>query len=145
MLRYRHTQRGTAVLWALIGGAAASAALSQIMPAPPGVFVAVVVGLVLVAYLFSALTIEIDDEVLRWVFGPGLIQKGVPLSEIRRAEAARTRWYEGWGIHKTRRGWLYTVSGRDAVLVTRRDGRQFLLGTDEPARLRDAINGAVRG
>jgi hypothetical protein len=145
MLRYQHTQRGTAVLWALVVAAAVSAILSLVTPAPPGVLVAVVVVLVLVAYLFSAMTIQIDDEALRWIFGPGMIQKAVPLSEIRRVEVARTGWYEGWGIHRTRRGWLYSVSGRDAVLVTRRDGRQLLLGTDEPARLRDAINRAVSG
>jgi hypothetical protein len=145
MLRYDHTQRGTVVRWALLGGAAVSAVLSYIVPPPPGVLVVLVVVLAVAAYLFSAMTVQIDDRALRWIFGPGMIQKAVPLAEIRRAEATRTRWYEGWGIHKTRRGWLYNVSGYDVVLVTRRDGSQFLLGTDEPARLRDAINRAVSG
>ena len=36
-------------------------------------------------------------------------------------------------------GWLYNVSGFDAVAMTLRDGRTFALGTDDPHGLVDAI------
>ncbi len=143
MVRYHHRQPGTLIRGILLAGAVGSALLSRLVPEVPGIAVVVVVMLVAAAYVFSSLTIELDEQALRWAFGPGIIHKAVPLPEIRRADATRTRWYEGWGIHKTGRGWLYNVSGFDAVIIRRHDGSQFLLGTDEPARLRDSINRAV--
>ena len=45
----------------------------------------------------------------------------------------------GWGIHLTPYGWLYNVSGFDAVAITLRNGRKVALGTDDPHGLVDAI------
>ena len=36
-------------------------------------------------------------------------------------------------------GWLYNVSGLDAVAIRLRDERKFALGTDDPEALVDAI------
>jgi hypothetical protein len=90
--------------------------------------------------LFSALEISIDDRTLTWRFLPGFISKSVSLSDIADAKATRTSFIWGWGIHYTDRGWLYNVSGLGAVHVRLRNGKQFLLGTDEPAALAEAIN-----
>jgi hypothetical protein len=43
------------------------------------------------------------------------------------------------GIHLTPYGWLYNVSGLDAVAIRLRNGRKFALGTDDPYRLTAAI------
>jgi len=43
-------------------------------------------------------------------------------------------------VHRTRRGWLYNVAGFDAVLVRLKDGKSFLVGTDEPRRLKAALD-----
>ena len=69
----------------------------------------------------------------------GLICKKVPLAEIAECEPIRIRWWYGWGIHLTPYGWLYNVSGLDAVAITLRDGRKFALGTDDPEGLVAAI------
>ena len=61
------------------------------------------------------------------------------LAEIVACEPIRIRWWYGWGIHLTPYGWLYNVSGFDAVAITLRDGRKFALGTDDPHGLVDAI------
>jgi hypothetical protein len=90
--------------------------------------------------LFSVLEISIDGRTLTWRFLPGFISKSVSLSEIADAKPTRTSFIWGWGIHYTNRGWLYNVSGLGAVHVRLRNGRQFLLGTDEPAALAEAIN-----
>ena len=90
------------------------------------------------AWLFHSLTIEIADRELCWRFGPGLIQKSVSLNEIVSAEPVRTG--PSWGIHwSPRTGWLYNVSGFDAVLVTLRGGKKLAVGTDEPEALSTAI------
>jgi hypothetical protein len=129
--------------------AAAGALAGLILPAtralPTEVHVALAataVSFFAAALAFSSLTIRAGDGQLRWHFGPGLVRKSVPLAEIAAAEPTTTTWMDGWGIHLTRRGWLYNVAGHNAVLVTTHDGKQFQLGTDEPAALVQAIRAA---
>ena len=143
MIRYEHTQRGTVVQVALLIGAAGCFALTQLVPAPPFVAPMVLVVFAVCAYLFSSLTIRVTDRALHWCFGPGMFRKELAVTEIRTAEVTRTRLLEGWGIHRTSRGWLYNVSGFDAVLITLHSGKSILLGTDEPVRLRSAILGTI--
>ena len=76
-------------------------------------------------------------------FGPGVIRKRIPLDEIADVEATRTTFWQGWGIHWTTRGWLYNISGFDAVLVRLRTGKSLLVGTDEPEALANAIREGV--
>ncbi|NLF38566.1 hypothetical protein GX586_03930 [bacterium] len=142
---YAHTQRGTVILTALAGGAVVCLAIMLIKDVP-GFAPFIVAGIMAVTgVMFSTLTIEIAGDSLRWRFGPGLIRFREPLGGIARAEPTRTSFWCGWGIHLTLRGWLYNVSGFDAVLVTRKNGRTFLLGTDEPEKLSAAINEAAGG
>ncbi len=95
--------------------------------------------LILAGWLFYSLTIEISNGELRWHFGPGLIHKRVPLDQIVSAQPVRTSWIDGWGIHWGRFGWLYNVSGCDAVAITLRSGKRFALGTDEPTVLAERL------
>ena len=87
------------------------------------------------AWLFHSLTVEITDCELCWRFGPGLIRKRVSLDQIVSVQVVRTNWLEGWGIHLSRYGWLYNVSGFDAVAIKMKNGQHFVLGTDEPEKL----------
>ncbi len=89
--------------------------------------------------LFSVLEVSIDARHLTWRFLP-FITKSVPLADVLEAKPTRTSFIYGWGIHYTDRGWLYNVSGFSAVHIRMRDGKQFMLGSDEPAALADAIN-----
>ena len=91
------------------------------------------------AWLFHSLTIEITDGELRWRFGPGLIRKRVALDMIVSVERVRTNVLEGWGIHLSRFGWLYNVSGFDAVAIKMKNGQHFALGTDDAARLMEHL------
>ncbi len=136
---YKHTQRGTLILAALLGVAALFIVLGLTMLKPFWFSVPI---LLVCAWLFHSLTIEISDRELRWRFGPGLIRKSVSLNEIVSAGPVRTGL--SWGIHwGPRTGWLYNVSGFDAVAVTLRSGKIFTLGTDEPEVLAKAIRQEV--
>jgi len=104
MIRYEQTQRGTVVVASLLVGAAFCLFLQALIPGPRFVLVVAAGVPVLSAFLFSSLTIQITDRALRWHFGPGLIHKQVSLSEIQGAEATRTSFSCGWGIHLTPRG-----------------------------------------
>ena len=59
----------------------------------------------------------------------------MPLATVASAKVVRTSLLEGWGIHYSRFGWLYNVSGFDAVAVTLNNGKRFCLGSDEPETL----------
>jgi hypothetical protein len=101
----------------------------------------VIVSIILLVclVLFYRLRIAIDEETLCASFGIGVIRKRVGLAEIVGCEPIRIRWWYGWGIHLTPYGWLYNVSGFDAVAITLRDGRKFAFGTDDHHGLVDAI------
>ena len=143
MIRYEHTQRGTVLLVTFLVAVLLLLALDRLVPAARGILLTVIGILGMCGFLFSSLTIQITDRVLRWQFGLGFIRKEVPLAVIERAEIAETTFLQGWGIHPTSRGWLYNVSGFQAVVVGLKSGKTFLLGTDEPERLRAALRRAL--
>jgi hypothetical protein len=140
---YEHTQSGWPVRIAF--GLVAVVFIAMIAVPPldqPLPTAALIGGAVLAGGLglgWGRMTIRIDRERLHWWYGPGWPRYSLPLDQIRAVEVTRTTWLQGWGIHRTRRGWLYNVSGYDAVHITRADGKGVLLGTDEPRRLKSAL------
>jgi hypothetical protein len=140
-LRYHHTQFGTVVVVSLLLAAVLFAGLGRMT----GLTLLAVIGPALMAVflsLFYALTVEIDATHLTFRFGIGLIRKRVPLTEIVEAQPVRNHGLYGWGIHRTPHGWLYNVSGWEALEITLASGKRFRLGTDEPKRLVQAIEAA---
>jgi hypothetical protein len=96
--------------------------------------------IITVTVLFYVLTIEINNGILICTFGIGLIQKRIPLSEIRQAKAVNNPWYGGWGIHWIiGESWLWNVSGMRGVELTFQGGHRLRIGTDEPEALVRAI------
>ena len=147
-MRYEHTQIGYLTICVLFG-AAIFVAIMGIATSPDrhGLLINAVIEVILLicAVVFSKLTIKIDGETLRACFAMGLICKKIPLAEIAGYEPIRIRWWYGWGIHLTPYGWLYNVSGLDAVAITLRNGRKFALGTDDPEGLAAAIGSCSSG
>ena len=142
MTKYEHTQIGYLIISVLFAATVFVAITGIIAPSDRGVLlIDAIIELILLicAIVFSKLTIKIDEETLQACFGIGLICKKVPLTEIVGCEPIRIRWWYGWGIHLTPYGWLYNVSGLDAVVIRLRNGRKFALGTDDPQALVDAI------
>lgn len=141
--RYRHTQSGAAmrVLLSIVPVAlvATGFMLGQSLPLLP---LAIALGFVGVA--FTSLTVEVNATHLVWSFGPGVWRNAIALASIASATAETNKWWWGWGIHRTPRGWLYNVSGLKAVEVTMLDGRRVRIGTDEPDELATAILDARR-
>jgi hypothetical protein len=141
--RYEHTQTGHVIIWPLLaiivvagGGLLGSSAHGE---APLVISTILLISLV----LFYKLTITIENGVLCASFGIGIIRKRLELAEIVGCEPIRIRWWYGWGIHLTPYGWLYNVSGLNAVAITLRDDRKFALGTNDPHGLVRAIQTAI--
>jgi hypothetical protein len=141
-MQYKHTQNGYLIIGGLLGIAIFLAITGIVAPAGrDGLLISAIIEVILLicAIVFSKLTIKIDGESLEASFATGLIRKKVPLAEIAECEPIRIRWWYGWGIHLTPYGWLYNVSGLDAVVITLRNDGKFALGTDDPQGLVAAI------
>ena len=89
--------------------------------------------------LFHSLTIEVDEEEIRMHFGPGFVRKTWMIDSCLDARQTKTRLIDGWGIKLTNKGWLYSVSMPDAVLIRFTTGKSVQLGTDEPEALLAAL------
>jgi hypothetical protein len=138
---YRHTQPGTLMIAALGVAAtiAAVAAFTNLAPAARWALVTVAVGFIILAWLFSSLTVEVRAQELRWHFGPGLWRYRLALAEIAGAEPVRNSWLNGFGIRMRPGFRLYNVSGLDAVELRLKSGEVRRLGTDDPQGLSAAL------
>jgi len=139
--RYEHTQVGHVIIWSLLAIILIVSGFAGLSHREIPLVVSIILLVCLV--LFYKLRITIEDETLCASFGPGIIRKRVRLAEIVGCEPIRIRWWYGWGIHLTPFGWLYNVSGLDAVAITLRAGRKFALGTDDPHGLLAALRAAI--
>ncbi len=145
---YRHTQPGWLVRVCLYVPALAIFLACMFVIAIPtaALFTLFAVGVVLFVsgWLFNSLTVAVGDGAVEVRFGPGLIRKRWALDEFASAAVVRSKWYHGWGIHWGPKGWLYNVSGFDAVELVRKNGRVLRIGTDDPAGLEQALRAAIK-
>ena len=95
------------------------------------------------ATLFDSLTVRVSHDLVEISFGIGIIRKQFDVGNIRRASVVKNKWYYGWGIRLTPHGWLYNVSGLDAVEILMDNGKQYRIGTDQPNELENAINTVI--
>ena len=142
--RYRHTQVGRLIVYA-VGIVCMFSILSLVFVGFVLPIILVAVVLVVTLSLFATLTISINRDELVMHFGPlPLIRKRIRVAEIISAIPVKNPWYYGWGIHFTPYGWLYNVSGEDAVEFLLASGKTLRIGTDEPETLAKAIRDAAQ-
>ncbi len=146
-MSYEHTQRGYtafpvlvvllitfAVVLAFAGDERGAAALS--------LGISFVVVMLIVAW-FSVLRIRVGDDEVRVSFGAGWPRKVIALDDVVGFRQVRNKWYYGWGIRRAPAGWMFNVWGLDAVEIERRNGKKFLIGTNEPRELVTALSTRV--
>jgi hypothetical protein len=138
-MQYKRTQNGVVVKASLFFGftlcVIVGVLLIRIVPLA-AIGVGFGAGLMLLLFwFFGSLTVEVTDEELKHWFGPGFWKKSYLLVDIESATQVKNSWIFGWGIRLTPHGWLYNVSGLDAVQIELCSGRTFRIGTDEPTEL----------
>lgn len=139
---YRHTQIGYVLIGCL--GASLVVCLSLYLSTDYNPIVLLVSAILLITLLLMpSLSVQVDEEQLECAFGFGLIHRTIPLSQIEVAEAVTNRWYWGWGIRITPRGWLWNVSGLEAVELTYQNGKHFRIGTDDARGLSEVLQRAI--
>ena len=154
MHHYENTQPGTFIRvmtgsWVFFFGLLAGVMLALVQKeAAIGlgvvtVMLAVINGIVFA--LFHSLTVRVSRSDIALSFGVGLIRKQFPIGDISSASIVQNRWYNGFGIRKIRGGWLYNVSGFDAIEIQLKNERKYRIGTNQPKELLAAVESALAG
>lgn len=139
-MAYQHRQIGTLVLTTMgIAGVVILLVFvfAKELPLPLAIVPAAFIALAMLN--FGTLTVRLDRQYVHVEFGIGWIRRAIPLERIAAAEVTKTRWYYGWGLRLTPKGWLWNTSGFDAVMLTYNDGKHFLIGSDDADGLAAAI------
>lgn len=149
---YKHRQKGGLVLY-LTGFAAilcipAFWYVLDLINAPGAVFGLLALSLVVAMFIWSmlvmsSLTVSVENEFVRLVFGPHAFVKIFALKDITDCRPVKNDFWDNWGIRMWGSGWLYNVAGFDAVEITMRSGRKNRIGTDQPNELAEVIKKAV--
>jgi hypothetical protein len=134
---------GIATAVALVGAGVLAASLSAQTRAIAGWMVYALFAIIASAFaLFGWLAVDVDGRAIRVRFGVGLVRRRIEVAAVERCERVRTRLWWGWGLHWTPSGWLYNVSGRNAVRLELRGERAVMIGSDDAAGLARAIEAA---
>ena len=139
---YSHDQLGTLVVGMMLPVIVLLAVLYVATGLLP-LLIILLVSFVLVMTLFYRLRVEVTREQLRIRFGVGLVRKTFEIGEIVDAYPVRNKWWYGFGIRLTPHGWLFNVSGLDAVEIVMRSGKTYRVGSPEPEALTAALKRAA--
>jgi hypothetical protein len=140
---YRHRQIGWLMIL-ILGTALVIFGLTAVR-ASHALYYFILATLLFCLVFFTTLSVAVTDEIVHVKFGPGIIGKRIRLDEVLYCNPVRNRWQYGWGIRKIPQGWLFNVSGLDAVEMVMKDGRIYRIGTDEPDKLSRAIDERIPG
>jgi hypothetical protein len=150
---YEHTQPGTLIrvlfgitvllllagLWLVIQSSRNQGILDQAAHDNLLRICAVLFFILATFALFHNLTVRVDASVIMLSYGIGVITKRVSLDRVNSVNAVVNPWWWGWGIRLTPRGWMWNISGRQAVELELMNGKRFRIGTDEPEALARVI------
>ena len=139
---YEHTQIGYFMITALTIALLFSTCFMTIVSSNWSLLAGLIVLGTCLA-IFSTLKVLIEEDVLEIRFGSGIIRKKFLLKDIESYQIVKNPWYYGWGIHLTPQGWLYNVSGSYAIAIRMTAGKKYLIGTDVPNELGNAIQKSI--
>ncbi len=139
---YRHTQYGFWITLPSLLTSLTLLVLSWYNFSWPMALTGVLLGTL--SLLFYRLVVTVTDEGVRISFGIGLIHKTIRLDRIQSVAAVRNKFWYGWGIRCYPGGWLYNISGLDAVELEISERFFYRIGTDDPIGLTGAIQARLR-
>lgn len=140
---YKHTQEGWAII--IIGVLMGLVPLVILLVTFNGraerICIAIAIFIVLaVIVLLRNLTATVDEDKIGVRFGPGLFRKKFEINQIESSRCVKIWPFLEWGISfYPKRGWVYSVSGLDAVEITMKNGKKYRIGSNQPVKLIQAI------
>jgi hypothetical protein len=146
IVRYHHTQSGAVMLTLLLFASVLFSCVGYVNASSSAAWplFASTIGLAILAWLFSSLTVEVTEHEFRWYFGPGVWRYWIALAEIENIRIVRNKWWNGFGI-RIRPGFrIYNVSGLVAVELRLKNGDIHRIGTDDVEGLSAALKSDAR-
>lgn len=135
-MEYQHKQWGffliptSLTLWVLV------ISITSVDDPTSTLFTVAMVGFMVVLFIvvlvFSRLDAPVSSERVVAAFSFGRPHRVVEFADVTAVRRVRNRWWDGWGIRKISRGWMYNVSGLDAIELELASGKVFRIGTDDP-------------
>lgn len=109
-----------------------------------GLFTLISLSLFIPIFMLSTLTVTVVGAHVCWYFGPGFWKKMINLEQVNKTRVVRNKLWWGLGIRFYGGGWLYNISGLDAVELQLKDGSRIRIGSNEAPELQSAIADAMR-
>lgn len=118
-------------------------------PALPVMIVPLLLLAIGVLIAFARLVVDVDRVADHGRLPLSVAEAAIPVSEVRSAIATKCRAfidYGGYGVrYSLFRGWAWSVSGDEGVMVETRNGSRLMIGSRRPKELEAAIARAMRG
>lgn len=95
---------------------------------------------ILIFLLFFKLESKVFEDRVEIKFGIGLIKKTIDLKSVEELHKVTNKFWYGWGIRFTPHGWLWNISGYEAVqFKIKGQQRGFRLGCRNHEEMYQAI------
>jgi hypothetical protein len=143
MNTYKHTQIGYLLIVALGAAVLMIGNLAIATKFNLGA-IFLLIFMILCLLVFATLTVEVNDQAITLRFGMGLIRRSFLLQDVQTYRAVKNPWYYAWGIHAIPGGWIFNVSGTEALELHMKNGRKYRIGTDDVQGLANAVEAYVQ-
>jgi len=91
--------------------------------------------------IFYKLTIYIDSTYISFKLGLGLINKKYLISDVKSCKSVKNDPFYGIGIRKIPNGWLYNVTGLEAIELTFKNrNSKIRIGTNKPNEIVEILS-----
>ena len=95
--------------------------------------------------IFYKLTIYLNDSSISFKLGIGLITRKYMITDIQSCKAVRNDPLSGIGIRMIPGGWLYNVSGLNAIELTFKNKKSKVrIGTDKPDEIAEILSRMIK-
>ncbi|MBK7627143.1 MAG: hypothetical protein IPJ16_08090 [Bacteroidales bacterium] len=106
----------------------------------------VLLTLLICLLTFYKLTISVTDTYVSFSLGIGLVSRKYSVSDIKSCKPVKNNILTGVGIRMLNNGWLYNVSGLQAIELTFKNRKSVVrIGTDKPEEVAMEINKLIEG
>jgi hypothetical protein len=106
-----------------------------------GILILLAITSLLCILIFYKLTISIDSNNLSFNLGVGLFSKKYLIADIKSCKPVKNNPFYGIGIRLIPGGWLYNVTGLEAVeLSFKNRNSKIRIGTNQPEEIATMIN-----
>ena len=91
--------------------------------------------ILLIMINFSSMAVTVEKQKVSWSFLLKVPSKSILIKNIASVSVVKNSWWNGWGARKISKGWLYNVSGLDAIEIIETSGKLTRIGSNDVKNL----------